>query len=43
MHWTRTKMLLKISKFERKKKEMDEDSEQLILEVTLISSAGAST
>jgi transposase len=43
MHWTRTKMLLNISKFGRKKKEMDEASEQLILEVTLISSAGAST
>jgi transposase len=43
MHWIRTKMPLNISKFGRKKKEMDEASEQLILEVTLISSAGAST
>jgi len=36
MHWTRTKMPLNISKFRRKKRKMDEASEQLILEVTLI-------
>ena len=43
MHWIRTKMPLNINKFGRKKKKMDESSEQLILEVTLITSAGAST
>lgn len=37
MHWVRTKMLLNISKFGRKKKELDKTSEDLILKITLIS------
>ena len=41
MHWTRTKMLLNISKFGRKKKEIDEASEQLILEVNKEQNLGA--
>ena len=43
MHWIRTKMRLNINKFGRTKKKMDESSEQLIVEVPLITSAGAST
>jgi len=43
MHWTKTKMQLNIKKFGRKKKTLDEESEKLILEVTLITSTGAST
>ena len=41
MHWTRTKMPLNISKFGRKKKKMDEASEQLILEVNKEQNLGA--
>jgi hypothetical protein len=41
MHWTRTKMPLNISKFGRKKKKIDEASEQLILEVSLINISGS--
>jgi hypothetical protein len=37
MHWIRTKMPLNISKFGRKKKKLDEASEELILRITLIS------
>jgi transposase len=33
MHWTKTKMPLKIKKFGRKKKTLDEESVKLILEV----------
>ena len=43
MHWTKTKMPLNIKKFGRKKKTLDEESVKLILEVMLITSAGAST
>ena len=41
MHWTRTKMPLNISKFGRKKKKMDEASEELILEVNKEQNLGA--
>lgn len=41
MYWTRTKMPLNISKFGRKKKEMDEASKQLVLEVSLINISGS--
>jgi len=41
MHWTRTKMLLNISKFGRKKKEMYEASEKLILEINKEQNLGA--
>jgi transposase len=37
MHWIRTKTPLNISKFGRKKKEMDKATEELILRITLIS------
>jgi DNA invertase Pin-like site-specific DNA recombinase len=37
MHWIRTKMPLNISEFGRKKKKIDEASEDLILKITLIS------
>ena len=36
MHWTKTKMPLNIKKFGRKKKPLDEESEKLILEVSLM-------
>jgi putative transposase len=41
MHWTKTKMPLNINKFGRKKKKMDEASEQLILEVNKEQNLGA--
>jgi transposase-like protein len=37
MHWVKTKTPLNISKFGRKKKELDKTSEDLILKITLIS------
>jgi len=37
MHWIRTKTPLNISKFGRKKKELDKATEELILRITLIS------
>jgi putative transposase len=40
-HWTKTKMLLHISRFGRKKKELDKDSEHLILEVNKEQNLGA--
>ena len=43
MYWTKTKMPLNINKFGRKIIELDEESEKLILQVMLITSAGAST
>ena len=41
MHWTKTKMLLNIKKFGRKKKTLDEESEKLILEVNKEQNLGA--
>jgi len=41
MHWTKTKMLLNIKKFSRKKKTLDEESEKLILEVNKEQNLGA--
>jgi transposase InsO family protein len=41
MHWLRTKMPLNIRKFGRKKKELDSDSVQLILEVNKEQNLGA--
>ena len=41
MHWTKTKMPLNIKKFGRKKKTLDEESEKLILEVSLIAISGS--
>jgi hypothetical protein len=41
MHWTKTKMPLNIKKFGRKIIEVDEESERLILEVTLIDISGS--
>jgi transposase len=43
MHWTKTKMPVSIKKFGRKNKTLDAESIELILEVSLITSARAST
>jgi len=41
MHWTKTKMPLNIKKFGRKKKTLDEESVELILEVHKVQNLGA--
>jgi len=40
-YWTKTKMPLSIKKFGRKKKTLDEESEKLILDVSLINISGS--
>lgn len=41
MHWTKTKMLLNIKKFGRKKKTLDAESERLILNINKEQNLGA--
>jgi transposase len=41
IHWTKTKMPLSIKKFGRKNKILDEESVELILEVSLIAVSGS--